>query len=895
MKKTILTGLLMVNFMYANSCLTIKDINLKEKTSTEDNRYIDVSLKTKEGLTLKKISIPNYEKLKHEVLYQDLNFDGTPEILMEITTYKDELSYAVFSLECDKLSTFYPPVLHKYKLDTNNKTIFDSIEGVGSLFFRFKDHKYYIAKLKQKLTRTLSEEKELDSNKKVLSSSYFFNGKKADLVLVAENYWSKNQEGASAKVYGIYEKSLHEQNKTVPSYVKAYDGYKSYKLRKDNKSIESLGRNSTLEEISAVIDDISTENLNNSYRGKGSKLVNRAICFDNIEILEKLKRKEVKFKVSHLNQAQRCSAKNAMKYLMKQNLPIDNNNYIIVQNAISDMDLESTKILLSNYTELKEEAIAFFEAIHYIKNKHKKEEFLTYLFTKKIDINLLYDGGKTNLLKTAICTEDEVMTRFFLEKGADTNIEYIDYFGKKNTIFSCAKDVKVMKLLVKYGAKASPKDLERSIKRGKEEGVKFLLAQGVEVTKDVLEEAFKSKNKTILSLFQNRNSTKLTPKELSELYSSACLNKNNKGIEKLIAMGYPPKKAKESIFGCLVNYASSEKYEDFFTFLLTKDIDINFTPKKGIVNNYNLLQRIIYQNYGLKIDAFHRRKIEKILAKGIDVNYQADKGETVMMQLLDKEYIDTAKYIYANSVVDLSLMNSTKNTLLHYAILDSELLKEVLEDMTKKGILKEFLNKQDKYGKTALHYAASQNNDSTKLLLEYGASNIRVDNIGATAFAYVKNKKNYNLLNKSSNTYSKFRAECNVLVGIEGKKEYQSSCINVANRESMENLKVYYQFLGGDFKTLEKIGTEETYECQYHTFRHLGFFWVYKKDFKKAKKFFQKFVSHASNNHSKSYTYMRKIFFEDLDVFKNLYGEVFEKNAQMVLKEVDDFFVKEEK
>ena len=893
--KRVIFFLLLGNLLFANECLQPRDVKLVEvvgnnKKDSFHAEEIDLILETKEGKQLKTITIYRDETFKRSIVYKDLNFDGVDELLVDASSSKEQPTYYVFSLKCQELVTFMPAVLYDYKLDTTNRTLYNSFGDRGDALFKLENNKYYAVEGHQRLSRDVVQFLKLDKNQKIIFSSYTLKGKETPLPMIAESYWSLDKRKRSAKFYELYEKILHDQNKTTPLSVQGYDGYKSYRVRKNNKMIANLGRNSTLEEVTEIANSISKESFN-SYRGKGASLFSKSLCFDNVELLEKLRKKGATLKTGHLRTAQECGARKVLKYLIDKNVVVDYSRYNVVQHAIDAGDLESIKVLFSNHKELNREIFPLFKTIGYaIKDEHKKEEFLNYFFTKKIDVNLLYDEKKNTLLRDAVCENDKVMARFFLEHGADTTITYPDYSGRQKSIFNCAEDVNMMKLLAKYGAKPLASDLEKNIRKGKEAEVEFLLAEGTEISKDVLKKVFERKNKTLLPLFEKYNSVKLTQEEVNSLYSNACSGKNSKAIERLIAMGHPPKTAKRAIFSCLV-YASDEKEEEFFNFLLTQDVDVNFTPKEGVVKGYNLLQRVVYQNYGLKMKAVHRRRLEKLIAKGIDVNYHHSKnGHTVMTQLLEKGYVDTAKYVYAHSDVNVSLVN----TLLHYAVADAGLLKEILEKMKHEHILKDFINKKDFYSKTALHYAAAYDNDSVKVLLEYGASNIRVDHRKATAFAYVTNRQNYDLLKQATNSYSKFRAECNVLVGLEGKKEYQPSCLEVAKKESMEDMKVYYLFLGGDFSSFENMSIEQTAECQFNTYRHLAFYWVYKKDFKKAKAFFKAFTIHGMSSHSLNYIHFKKLFFEEIDIFRNLYGETFANDAERVLKEVDDYFVRGE-
>ncbi len=201
------------------------------------------------------------------------------------------------------------------------------------------------------------------------------------------------------------------------------------------------------------------------------------------------------------------------------------------------------------------------------------------------------------------------------------------------------------------------------------------------------------------------------------------------------------------------------------------------------------------------------------------------------------------------------------------------------------------INLQNSFNQTALHYAANYDNNAVKLLLKYKIDPSLVDKKGVKAFAYVTNKTNYNLLKSYTNSYSTSQAKCNVFVGKQGDKTYQHFCMDVAKKESIEELKVYYTFLGGGFNLLEKIGVAQTKECQFNTLRDLGFFWVYKQDFKKAKKFFNAFILHAMSNHRINYPIIKEFIYRDLNVFKNLYGKEFEQNTIKALGKIDKFFL----
>jgi len=656
--------------------------------------------------------------------------------------------------------------------------------------------------------------------------------------------------------------------------------YGVYQDQEEQKALYLLSKKDSLSYANAVIDRVSDKNLlAKSYYG--DDITSKVLCHDNQAILEKLKQRGVIFGSKHLLKAQRCDATTSMHYFLDQGVQDENN--LALENALYRDEFDTVKLLLKNVEVLDKEKLELLKEIFYIGDATKKKGYLDYFFSKEFEVNTLLDDNSTSLLKIAVSRNDYNTSKYLLEKGADINLRY----RYNLSILSDYANVEILKLLLESGVEVADEVLVYTVQHGEKECLEAFLVHGSEVTQEMLLATIDKYDAKRLALIAKYTKPSFTPQEVQKLYQEACLEENIEALDLLDSWGYKAQKYKESVFKCMLYYSHKDKV---FNHLITKSMDVNYVGEESYQKN-NLLQSLIrkkegsYSYYDQPLDAMTLEKMKKLLKHGININYQNEEGITVITQLLGKgkKYFSVVKYLLEHTKIDVSLLTEAQNSLLHYAVADTEILKSILEQMKQEKILKAFIDKQNEEGKTALHYATNYANESVALLLDYGANPKIVDNNTYMPLAYVFQESHYKLLKESANPLSQTRAECLLFVGEQGNKAYQKSCSRIAKTEKDENSKAFFELLAEEFKHFETVEHKYHEACMLDRYKYTALMWLQKKEHQKAAKFLKAYKEHASMNHSMVSDEYHEILMEDMKVFERIFGEGFKKDMERLL------------
>ena len=135
-------------------------------------------------------------------------------------------------------------------------------------------------------------------------------------------------------------------------------------------------------------------------------------------------------------------------------------------------------------------------------------------------------------------------------------------------------------------------------------------------------------------------------------------------------------------------------------------------------------------------------KVEKLIAKGKDVNSRSDKGRTVLMLAAFRGRTKIVKLL-VDAGAELNLTNDEGSTAIIIASVKGH--GELVEVLAKAGAS---LNIQNKLGRTALICAVIyERKKAAKVLMHHGADFRKKDNEGHGALFYARSKKQKVLIN----------------------------------------------------------------------------------------------------------------------------------------------------
>jgi ankyrin repeat protein len=147
--------------------------------------------------------------------------------------------------------------------------------------------------------------------------------------------------------------------------------------------------------------------------------------------------------------------------------------------AIRDGDIDKTRLLLRNFSDLNQEILICTPLQYAVANKQVR--IAEYLISKGANINPMNPAKEGSVLLSAVFSEDANMIKMLVEKGADINRT------KALNYAIMTKNIKTVEFLLKHGASVNKSDegsetaLHIAVEDGQIEIIKLLLANGADI------------------------------------------------------------------------------------------------------------------------------------------------------------------------------------------------------------------------------------------------------------------------------------------------------------------------------------------------------------------------------------------------------------------------------
>jgi cytohesin len=397
------------------------------------------------------------------------------------------------------------------------------------------------------------------------------------------------------------------------------------------------------------------------------------------------------------------------------------------------------------------------------------------LAAENINVNFK-DGSGDTLLHSALKRGNEEAFKGLIAKGADVNGP--DKDGKTPLLVAIEEDKQsFISILLQAGnINVDAKDslgntlLHSALKRGNEEAFKGLIAKGADVNgpdkdgKTPLLVAIKEDKQSFISILLQAGNINVDAKDSlgNTLLHSALKQGNEEAFKGLIAKGADVNA--RNLFGYTPLWlAILKKNEWAVSALLEREnIDVNainnnnerFTPLHLAISKENevaISALLARQDVNIKAQDNQRctplhlaaekgnlTVMEKLLAKGADINAKDEHGITPLYIAVRKEN-ETVTRMLITKNADVNVKNVyLGDTPLHIAVQNEHptIVRLLLDGSAKQDI-------QDSQGKTPLHIAVGCNNvEIVKLLLDNGAHRNIIDKEGKTPVDLAKESNN---------------------------------------------------------------------------------------------------------------------------------------------------------
>ena len=609
----------------------------------------------------------------------------------------------------------------------------------------------------------------------------------------------------------------------APAILPMHAAYSSYKKQLDYRSAYFISRGGEDDsKVFRVIGDVSEKNINDV------ELIDKIVCYDNIEMLDAVEKKGGLFTSEHLESALKCSSYNSVNYLVSKGVRSNEDSYRLVRHALFDNKPSVAKLLLTNEGDLsldEDAKVLIVAAIANIENLDEQLAFIQHLINdKKVKLS---DSGDYpgRALSEAVESKNLEIIELLLKNGAKPNHEY-SYDSKVIDLAVRGGNVDIIELLLKYRESVSAESLENAIKSG---------------------------DKELLSLMLNGNHQKYEKEDVGELFNQACWSGDTSFIDVLVEKGYDINSFPILFYSC--------SDAGMFSHAVSKGADANLTYE-----GKNILQHIL----SVADDELTQAEWDKF--KLVFKNaFQGEYKNKILRSAFYRKREDVIEYIFENSNdIDFTLLDGSNRSLLHYAAKVPFFTKEIINRLKENNLSEQVINIQGSLGDTALHIIAKKDASMIPVFLKAGADPDIANSDGFTPLAFVSSRYGYEYLKNTGNSISKSKGECRAFVEAQGIKDFQSSCVEAAKNETYKEDISYYQLLGGDFVSLFK----NLYKS---SSLRIGHGYVIEKDFEKASISYKVFL-----NYHRSIEDSVNTFQKDMVILSRLYGETFKDDAQKV-------------
>lgn len=380
-----------------------------------------------------------------------------------------------------------------------------------------------------------------------------------------------------------------------------------------------------------------------------------------------------------------------------------------LQKAIETKNVSAAIQLIEDGADANTKTITLKTPI-WLAVEQEDEKMVDLLLSKIIDLDVLYEGGNTVLLKSIINEANEI-TEKLIKNGADLNL--INNEGKTALWYAVEKNnIDFTKLLVKNNA-----DVNFKFRNEKDEIPLLYFTCAKEYneifkilikTKDIDINAKASNNYSALSLsIENGNF------EFVRLLLEAGADKNERGVFEATPLGFAIVKGKTEIAKLLIE----------------QDVDFE---KSGMLNANILFDAVVSKNIEV---------IKALLDKGLDVNSRGLAKETALMQAVIQENLELIQILFDKDA-DVNIQDIDRKTALFYAKDNIKILEFLLKNGADPNI---------QFGKddTSLLMQFIDNEEMFKLLLENGADVNQIfkyENVNTNILNIAIKKNNLNLV-----------------------------------------------------------------------------------------------------------------------------------------------------
>ena len=129
-------------------CLSPK--NIKVQVVHKDDDMDKIIFKDRDNKTIKEVDFLNFIKVNKRYFYQDLDFDGVEELLVDVSSTEQSIEFEAYSIKCDKLVPFSLKNIHAFKLNYEDKILLEYTKNedgrpiINTYCSDGRDGKYYL-------------------------------------------------------------------------------------------------------------------------------------------------------------------------------------------------------------------------------------------------------------------------------------------------------------------------------------------------------------------------------------------------------------------------------------------------------------------------------------------------------------------------------------------------------------------------------------------------------------------------------------------------------------------------------------------------------------------------------------------------------------------------------
>lgn len=640
----------------------------------------------------------------------------------------------------------------------------------------------------------------------------------------------------------------------APNSVIAYDYYQKYKLDKLYEQIEVVNnvytKNKEIDDknLIAVVDKIkgykNTHNIN-LVNMLDNSVADNVICFYKITPLKALQELSYAFDSGNLATAIDCGASEDIFDIVAKDTQLNSKDGLrYVRKYIRKADLVAIKKLF-DYTNVNPSFKKAFSYLYQIKDREKRTLFYNY-FAQTIPLEKKETSYYSSPVYYAVKDNQLEAVKILLERGANFTL-----LSKRMSSYDINKiSPELLTLMVDNGF--SPQRFYPSSIKSKK-NLEILLNNpnfivGYDFVKSSISKNDAKINAIISDKFGKKSIEKLSKYETDRIVDNICYYQNIDLLKHFV------------------------KYIDSKSIFADRDC---YNP---------IIMDILVNHIDKKLD-FNQAKYNLMLLDKRNKVYKDDKEAFKLLQY--NVLVDIAK----KTNYSFNTLNKGKGwNDLHHLYNNPQLLKLALDKQKKLGILSQTINKQDKYGKSPIFYAA-KNSKSLQLFIDYGADlNLQENSYNRTVFYYA-NTQTYDILKQYAKPHQLAEYECYQLVEKDLNKEYQNSCNIAAQTKNNIVNKTFALFIGGDIKQLlsyEKQMLEADIKTHYYGHANIGHGYLLQGDLENTKKFYKLYIDGAikDNRDRQSYDDLMRT---DFRLIKGLYGEEKHTQALKIWNDLEEY------